>query len=117
MEDLVLLRELIRTPDSNCFSFSINHVFSHLGFEELLECVITRAAPPCNPIAVALSLNLIGIKSITSCARAGRDVVGFCKWYTKRLNAIIHLDVGPTQFQQFRNGMDRTYNNGFNPEG
>ena len=60
MEDLVFLRELIRTPESTCFPLSINRVFSHLGLGELLECVITRASPPCNPIAIALSLNLFG---------------------------------------------------------
>ena len=102
MEDLVLLLELIRTPGSNCFHLSTNHVFTHLGMEALLECVITRAAPPCNPIAVALTLNFLGIKSINACARDGRTVDTFNRWYTKRLNTLIKLDVGPETFSVFR---------------
>ena len=71
--------------------------------------MLTRAAPPRNPIAIALPLNLIGEKSINACTRAGKDVDGFSKWYTRRLNALIHLDVAPSSFSPFRDAMGRTF--------
>ena len=109
MDDLVLLRELIRTPGSTCFPLSINRVFLNLGMEALLECVITRASPPCNPIAVALPLNLLGLKSISACVRAANSVDSFTRRYTRDLNTLIRLDVGPEAFARFRGRMDRTY--------
>ena len=109
MGDLVFLRELIRTPGSECFPLITNRVFTHLGMEALRECVITRAAPPCNPIAVALALNLLGIESINACARAGKSVDTFNRWYTKRMNTLIHLNVGPETSSLFRGGIGRTY--------
>ena len=104
-----MLRELIRTPESNTYPVNINHVFSHLALEDLLECVITRAAPPCTPVVIALRLNLLGIKSINACSRAAKDVRTFTKLYQRRLNTLIHLDVGPASFAPFRNAMDRTF--------
>ena len=109
MEDLVFLRELIRTPESTCFPLSVNRVFPRLWLEELLGCVITRDPPPCNPIAIALPLNLLWVKSINARTRAGKDVAWFGKWYIRRPNTIIHLDVAPSDFNPFRNAMDRTY--------
>ena len=109
MEDLVLLRELVRTPGTNCFPLNINHVFTHIRFEELFERIITRAAHPCNAIAIALCLNLIGVKSINACIRAGKDLETFARWYRKRLNVLLHIDVGPEEFKEFRGAMDRTY--------
>ena len=93
MEDLVLLRELIRTPGSNCFTFNINHVFTHLALEDISECVISRDAPPCNPIAIALSLSLLGVKPINARPRAGKDVKSFSMRYIKKLSVLLHLDV------------------------
>ena len=104
-----MLRELIRTPGSTCFSLSINHVFLNLGMEALLECVITRASPPCNPIAVALSFNLLGLKSINACVRAANSAESFTRRYTRNLNTLLRLGVGPETFALFRGGMDRTY--------
>ena len=53
-----MLCELIRTPGSACFSLSVDHLFTNLGMEALVDRVITRESPPRNPIAVALSLSL-----------------------------------------------------------
>ena len=71
--------------------------------------VITRADPPCNQVAVALSLNLLGAKSLNACTRAGNSVDSFPRWYTRRLNTLLHLDVGPEAFSLFRGGMDRAF--------
>ena len=109
MDDLVLLRELIRTPGSTCFPLSTNHVFANLWMEALLGCLITRASPPCNPIAVALPFSLLGIKSTNACVRAGRSVDSLTRKYTRGLNTPLRLDVGPEAFALFRGGMDRTY--------
>ena len=109
MEDLVLLRELIRTPGSNCFSLSANRVFTQLRMETLFECVITRASPPCNPIAVVLSMNLLGAKSISACSRTSRTLGSFDRRYAERLNALLRPDVGPQEFSLFQGGMDRCY--------
>ena len=109
MEDLVLLRELIRSPETNCFSLSINRVFAHMCLEELLECVITRAAPPCNPVVTALCFNLLGVKSTNACTRAIKGVLGFAKFYTRRLSTLLRIDVAPASFAPFKNGMERTF--------
>ena len=102
-----MLRELVRTPGSNCFPLSINHVFTNLRMETLFECVIARASPPCNPFAVELTMNLLGLKSINACTRAGKTVGSFARRYTKRLNVLIRSDVGPDEFSLFRGGMER----------
>ena len=81
----------------------------NLGMEALLECVITRASPPCNPIAVALPLNLLGLKSINACVRASKSADSFTRRYKKNLNTLIRLGVGPEAFALFRGGMGRTY--------
>ena len=109
MGDLVLLRELIGTPGSTCFLLSVNRVFLNLGMEALLECVITRASPPCNLIAVALSFNLLGLKSINACVRDANSVESPTRRYTRNLNTLIRLDVGPEAPPLFRGGMVRTY--------
>lgn len=103
MEDLVLPRELIRTPESKCSPLSINRVFSHLGMEEIPDCA------PCSPIAIALCLSHIGVKSINARARSGKDVLNCSKWCTRRLNTPIHLDVSPTSFSTFRNAVGRLF--------
>ena len=74
-----------------------------------MECIVTRASPPCNPIAVALSLSLLGLKSINACVRAGRSVGSFTRRYARSLNTLLRLDVGPDASALFRGGMDRTY--------
>ena len=93
MGDLVFLRALIRTPESNRFPLSIDRVFPHIGMGELLECVIARAAPPRSPVAFALPLNVIGEKPINARARARKDVLVFSKRYARWMIALIHLDV------------------------
>ena len=77
--------------------------------EALLECVITRASPPCNPIAIALSLNLLGVKSLNACVRAGKSVDSFTRKYTRSLNTLLRLEVVPEAPTLFRGGVDRTY--------
>ena len=109
MDDLVWIRGLIRTPLPNGFPLSINHVFAKLRMETLFGCVISRASPPCHPIVVALAMNLLGLKSINACARAGKTVESFARRYTERLNILIRLDVGPEEFSLFRGGMDRCF--------
>ena len=104
-----MLRELVRTPVPNCSPLSINRVFANLEMEALLECVITRAFPPCNPIAVALPRNVLGLKSISACVRAGKSADSFTRRYARGLNTLLRLDVGPEAFALFSGGMDRTY--------
>ena len=104
-----MLRELVRNPGTQCFPLDINRVFAHLRMEEIIECVITRSAPPCNPIAIALRLSLLGLKSINARIRAGENVLAFAKWYTRKLNLLLHIDVSPQAFTPFRNALDRLY--------
>ena len=49
------------------------------------------------------------MKPINARVRAGEDLDTFSRWYRKRLNALLHLDVGPYDFKEFRGAMDRTY--------
>ena len=109
MNDLVLLRELIRSPANSGAQRDINHVLLQVDFERMFECVITRAAPRCSPIAVALSLNILRVKSINACKRSASSVRKFGNWYAKRLNTLIHMDVAPTRFKTFRLAMDPVY--------
>ena len=77
--------------------------------EALRECVIARASQPRNPVAVALSLNMIGAKSINVRARDGKSVGNFARRYAKRLNTLLRLDVGREDFSLFRGGAGRTF--------
>ena len=60
MDDLVLVRELIRFPDSSGLHNDVNHVFARVDFDALSECVGTRSSAPCSHIEIELRLNLIG---------------------------------------------------------
>ena len=47
--------------------------------------------------------------SMNVCVRTAKSVDSFARWYAKRLNTLIHLDVGPVEFNLFKGGMDRTF--------
>ena len=49
------------------------------------------------------------MKSINARSRACKDVTAFPKWYIKRLNVRLRLDVGPGDFSVFRGDMGRTF--------
>ena len=65
--------------------------------------------PPCSPVAIALPLNVLGVKSINARARASKDVLAFSERHARRLSALIHLGVAPSSFSPFRNSMGRTF--------
>ena len=107
MTDLVLLRDLIRDTTSRGHSDNVDLLFRKLRFGSLFECVITRAVYPYPPVAIALSLDLLGVKSITTCARAAPDLHLFAKWYAARLNIVPRFDLSRTKYKPFSNALDR----------
>ena len=75
MDDLVLIRQLLRGPMVKANQNRYLSFFHQLGFEVLFECVIARPAFPRDAlaIAIALSLNSIGLKSINACDEIAKD--------------------------------------------
>ena len=102
MGDLVFLLELSRTPGAPCASLKIDHVSTLRRAAS--GSIIAMASPPCSPVAIVLTLNPIGAKSINACTSAGKPLERFDKWYDKRLNLLLRLDVGPEKFYRFRWG-------------
>ena len=87
----------------------INHVFARVSIDALFECVVTRAAPPCPPIAIALRLELLGVKSIRARVRSVKTVRALSRRYVKRLDAPLHMDVSPAKFLMFRSAVNIVY--------
>ena len=98
MEYLVFLLELIRPPECSGRHRDVNHVFCRIGFERISECVRTSARSPCSPIAIGLTLNLLGVKSINARKRTSWDVTEFAAWYIRMVNTLVHIDVSSARF-------------------
>ena len=110
MADLVLLRELIRLPcNSGLRNDDINRVFRRVHRAHLSECVVTSAAARSSPVAIALFFNLIGIKSINACLRAAKNAHSLSIMHIRRLGTLLHLDVSPARFEEFRDKMGLAY--------
>ena len=81
MCDLFLITQLLRSP---LVRENKNRDLSpprQLGFGELFECIIARAAYPCDAIAIAFILLAICLKSIKSRTDVA-SVFGTCrKWF------------------------------------
>ena len=77
MTDLVMLRDLTRYTSARCHNDNVDTLFRRLRFESLFECVITRAVYPISPAAIALSLDLLGAKSINASDRFAPDLLQF----------------------------------------
>ena len=107
MNDLVFLRELIRPPGNSGAQREISRVFRRVDFDCISECFVTRAAPTCSPIAIALTLNVLGVKSVNARIRSAKDVTRFDVWYAKRLDTLAHIDVAPSRLSGFRCAMGR----------
>ena len=98
MTDLFLLRDLIRDPSSRGHSENVDALFRRLRFESLFECALTRVVCPYPPVAIALPLDLPGVKTINACARSAPDLILFSRRYTQRMNAILRIDLTPHRF-------------------
>lgn len=107
MGDLVFLRELIRMPGYTGRSHDINHVFRRVNLASMFDCSVTRASAPCSPIAIAILLSLLGIKSRKSRTRDAKNSLPQTRRYVKSRNAFIHMDVSRGRFGSYRSAMGR----------
>ena len=109
MEDLVLLRDLIKSS-ARGQTIDLNVLFRHLNFDSLFECVVARATSPCSAEAVARAYNFLGIKTVSACANSASELSAFTRRYTKRLLTHLHLDVKPLEFDPFHREMGKVSN-------
>ena len=108
MDDLVLLRDLIKSPASGQ-SVDLNVLFSPLNFDTLFECVIARAVSHCAAEAVARAFHLLGVLSAASRADVAPSPGSFTRWYSRRFLAVLQIDVTPISFDPFHRGMGKVY--------
>ena len=109
MTDLVLLRDLIRDAAARGHIGNVDIFCLRLSFERLFEFPITRAGCPYPPVAIALFLDLLGVKSINTRARASPDLLRFSRWYAHRLNVLLHFDLSPRRYKPFASAMGRGF--------
>ena len=109
MGELVFLRDHLRNNGTRGKPEDIARVFKKVRFDTLFECIIMRAAYPYPPAGVILSLDILGLRSVTGCANAAPEVRAFAFWYTTRLNLLLHLDVHPVEFGTFRDSLNRVF--------
>ena len=82
MVDLVLLRELIGNETARGHDDDIDKVFAQTGFDCLFESILVRASMPYTPVCIALSITLLGVKTIHARSGAGTTVQKFAERYT-----------------------------------
>ena len=109
MTDLVLLRDLIRDPSARGHSENVDALSRRLRFESLFGCVITRAAYPYPPVAIALPLDLIGVKAINARARSFPELLLCSRRYARRMNTLLRIDLTPQRYKPFVSAMERVY--------
>ena len=108
MEDLVLLRELIKTA-ARGHIVDLNVLFRHLNFDALFECVLARAVSPPSAAAVARAFHFLGIHTAAACAQSAIELTEFARWYSRRFYSPLQLDAMPDAFEPFRQQMGNVY--------
>ena len=108
MEDLVLLRELIKTA-ARGHIVDLNVLFRHLSFDALFECILARAVSPPSVNAVARAYHFLGVHTAAACARSANELTEFTRWYSRRLYSSLHLDTRPEAFEPFHQQMGNVY--------
>ena len=95
MEDLVLLRELIKTA-ARGHIVDLNVLFRHLNFDALFECVLARAVSPPSAAAVARAFHFLGVHTAAACSQSATELAEFTRWYSRRFYASLRLDARPS---------------------
>ena len=77
--DLVLARELIGNESAMRHKEDLGRVFIRRNVDSLFGSIAARAALPYPPVAIALSYNLLSVKTIQSRAKAENSAPRFTK--------------------------------------
>ena len=93
MRDLVSTRQHLRTPSVKANQNRCRAPHRQLGSEVLFGCEIARAGHLCDSIAIALSLLVLDVKSVQARGDVAQDIEDFRKWYSRRMNNLLQLDV------------------------
>ena len=64
MIDLFLLRELIRNDTASGHEDDIKRVFAQTDIDCVFGSILVRPSLPYKPVAIALTLSLMGVKTI-----------------------------------------------------
>ena len=108
MGDLVLLRDLIKSP-ARGQSVDLDVLFRHLSSDTLFECIIARAVSPFAADAVARAFHFLGVRPAASCADVATSLRSFTRRYSRRAISVLRVDVAPNAFGPFHREMGKVY--------
>ena len=108
MGDLVLLRELIKSP-ARRHIVDINVLFRHLTLDALSECVLARAVGPPSAGAIARAFHFLGIHTAAACAQSSTELTEFTRRYARRLYSSLRLDARRAAFEPSHHQMGNVF--------
>ena len=73
------------------------------------ECVIARATSAINIKTIVLTLEFLGVRSITACVGSADSAENFTRWYTRIRRTVVHIDVGTNEFALFHRAMQTVF--------
>ena len=109
MDDLVDLRNLIRSTSARDQSVNTDSLSRQVAFECQFECIITRATSAGDIKTMELTPKFLWARSIFACAGAADSPYGFTRWYTRILRTVVHIDVRTNEFAIFHRAMQAIY--------
>ena len=117
MDDLVLLRNLIRSTAICDRSIDTDALFRKVRFDSqpcwypvgyqplCFECVIARVSSAVNVKAIVLTFEFLGVRSITACAGSATSIEGFTRRYPRLLSTVVHIDTKDDSFCSLHRAM------------
>ena len=105
MDDLVVLRNLIRSTSVRDQSPNSDDIFRRVAFESRFECIIARATSVMHVKPMVLTLEFLGIRPVSACAGAAESADGFTRWYSRLLRTVVRIDVSSDDFILFHRAM------------
>ena len=109
MDDLVVLRNLIRSTSVRDQSVDSGALFRKVAFESQFGRIIARANSAINIKTLVLTLEYLGIRPIRACVGAADSVEWYTRWYGRLLRTVVHIDVKDDQFILFHRAMQTIY--------
>lgn len=110
MENPKTSRKSSRKSDSTHTSLQESQIrHTHTNTHTRFGCVIMRVVHPFPSTGAISTLRILGLRSVTSCARAAPDVHLSEAWRKNRINILLHLNVAPVEFNTFREAPNRAF--------
>ena len=109
MNGLVSMRLLIRNPEARSRNTDVSEIPRRAWPDGTFERIVAISAPPGSVVAIALPLQLLGVKSIRECIRAAPSVDGFDVRYTRRLGALRGVNSAMSRFSPYASDMGLVY--------